>query len=463
MKKRSSDTISRKKFLKVLGNVATTSAGLVYGCNSNNQTLSNNSDNKATNISTGKMEYRVNPNTGDKVSLLGYGCMRLPMKTNEQDDEIDQEAFNELVDYAIAHGVNYFDTSPAYTGGFSERSLGIALKRYPREKYFIATKMSNFHPDSKTKEASIALYHRSLKELQVDYIDYYLLHALGLGSFAEFNTRFIENGIFDFLLKEREEGRIRNLGWSFHGDVAVFDYLIAMDVKWDFALIQLNYVDWKHASGINVNAEYLYKQLAKHGVPVMIMEPLLGGRLAKLNYDSSQMLKQQQPGASVASWAFRFAGALPNVLTVLSGMTYKEHLVDNLRTYSSLNPLNDKEKAMLEEVAQMILKYPLIFCTECDYCMPCPYGVDIPNIFAHFNRCITEGNFPKDLQDENYRKARRAFLIGYDRSVPKLRQANHCIGCEKCIPTCPQRLNIPNEMARIDKFVEELKQSAATI
>jgi uncharacterized protein len=231
-----------------------------------------------------------------------------------------------------------------------------------------------------------------------------------------------------------------------------------MDVKWDFAQIQLNYVDWQHASGRNVNAGYLYKQLVEHNIPAVIMEPLLGGRLAKLNYYSASLLKQAQPQASIASWAFRFAGSLSNTLTVLSGMTYKEHLQDNLLTYSPLHPLSDKDNAMLEKVAEMMLKYPLISCTECKYCMPCPYGIDIPGVFAHYNRCINDGNFPKGLQDENYRRARQAFLVGYDRSVPKLRQANHCIGCRQCVKACPQRINIPKEMERIDKFVEHLKQ-----
>ena len=248
------------------------------------------------------------------------------------------------------------------------------------------------------------------------------------------------------------------MGWSFHGSVEVFDYLLSLDVKWDFVQIQMNYVDWRHASGRNVNAEYLYGELAKRGIPAVIMEPLLGGRLSKLNDHLVARLKQRRPENSVASWAFRFAGTYPNVLCVLSGMTYMEHLQDNLRTYSPLEPLNEEEKEFLEETAQLMLKFPTIPCNDCKYCMPCPYGLDIPAILVHYNKCVNEGNVPKSSQDENYRRARRAFLIGYDRSVPKLRQASHCTGCNQCNPHCPQSIDIPKELQRIDAYVEQLKQ-----
>ena len=406
------------------------------------------------------MTYRTHHANHDQVSLLGYGMMRLPLipSPDGTHDSIDQEAVNELVDYAIAHGVNYFDTSPVYVQGGSEKSTGIALKRYPRDKYFIATKLSNF--SNYTRENSIAMYRKSFDDLQVDYIDYYLLHSIGNGGIETFRARYIDNGMIDFLLEERKAGRIRNLGFSFHGTQEVFDEVLAMheSVHWDFVQIQLNYVDWLHASGRNVNADYLYAELTKRNIPAIIMEPLLGGRLSNVHDHIAAKLKQRTPEASVASWAFRFAGSLPNVLTVLSGMTYMEHLQDNLRTYSPLQPLTNDEKDFLEETAQLMLRYPTIPCNDCKYCMPCPYGLDIPGILLHYNKCINEGNVPASSQDENYRKARRAFLIGYDRSVPKLRQANHCIGCHQCVPHCPQSIDIPKELQRIDRFVEELKQ-----
>lgn len=189
------------------------------------------------------------------------------------------------------------------------------------------------------------------------------------------------------------------------------------------------------------------------------MEPLLGGRLASLSDKLNERLKQQRPDDSIASWAFRFAGTPENVLTVLSGMTYMEHLQDNIRTYSPLQPCSDSELALLEDVAQTMIQYPSIPCTSCKYCMPCPYGIDIPSIFAHYNKCINEGNTPKSNSDPDYKKARRAFLIGYDRSVPRLRQADHCIGCGQCKPHCPQSIDIPQEMQRINDFVERLKQN----
>ena len=242
-----------------------------------------------------------------------------------------------------------------------------------------------------------------------------------------------------------------------------YDRLLAEHDKyhWDFAQIQMNYLDWKYAKQINprnTDAEYLYNELAKRNIPVVIMEPLLGGRLSNVPDPIVAMLKQREPEASVASWAFRFAGSHPDVLTVLSGMTRMEHLQDNLHTYSPLHPLSEEEFAFLQRAADRMMQFDTIPCNDCKYCMPCPYGIDIPAILLHYNKCLNEGNIPESSQDADYRRARRAYLIGYDRSVPKLRQANHCIGCNQCSPHCPQRIDIPAELHRIDHFVERLKQ-----
>ncbi len=449
--------MGRRSFLKKLG-VATavvSGASSLSSCSSDNKQAASGTQSKA---GQGEMTYRVHPTNGDKVSILGYGCMRWPMKKNDQGkDIVDQEKVNELIDYALAHGVNYIDTAPVYLQGQSEAATGIALKRHPRDKFFIATKMSNF--GTTDFDECVKIDKNSLEKLQVDYIDYYLLHSIGGGKGIEtFNERFINNGLLDFLLKEREAGRIRNLGWSFHGDVKVFDHVLAMDVKWDFVQIQLNYVDWRHASRGNVNAEYLQAELDKKGVPSVIMEPLLGGRLSKMADHLVARLKQRRPEDSVASWAFRFAGHHKGVLTVLSGMTYKEHLEDNLRTYSPLEPLTDDELAFLEDTAVLYKNYPIVDCNDCKYCMPCPYGIDIPGILLHYNKCVNEGNVPKSSQDANYREARRAYLVSYDRTVERLRQADHCTGCGQCNEHCPQRINIPKEIERIDKFIEQLKQ-----
>ena len=188
------------------------------------------------------------------------------------------------------------------------------------------------------------------------------------------------------------------------------------------------------------------------------MEPLLGGRLSNVPDHIVARLKQRRPDKSVASWAFRFAGSPKGVLTVLSGMTYMEHLQDNIRTFSPLDPITDEERQFLFDTADLMAQYPTIPCNDCKYCMPCPYALDIPAILLHYNKCVNEGNLPKSRQDPNYREARQAFLVGYDRKVPKLRQASHCIGCNECVPHCPQRINIPKQMQRIDQFVEQLKQ-----
>ena len=484
--------ISRRNFLKALGGGAVASSALLTACKDDKQGAA-----KAQEPEKGKMTYRLNPKTKEKVSLLGYGMMRLPAKGEDkasarelEETPIDQDMVNRQVDYAIEHGVNYFDTSPAYCQGMSERATGIALSRHKRSEYFIATKMSNFSPETQTREGSIEMFENSLKELQVSYIDYLLLHGIGMGNdaLAEFNHRYMDNGILDRLVEQREKGRIRNLGFSYHGDIKIFDMLLKWHDEgryhWDFAQIELNYLDWNYADEINprnTDAVYLYGELHKRGIPAVIMEPLLGGRLANVPDNIVAKMKEREPEMSVASWAFRFAGTPEGVLTVLSGMTYMEHLRENLCTYSPLKPLTQDEEKFLTDIANDIYNLKTIPCNECNYCMPCPYGIDIPAVLSHYNKCIKEGNLPKvdkqtsgqaDKQDglvnssarassaelSEYRRARRAFLVGYDRSVPRLRQASHCIGCGQCVGHCPQRIDIPKEMQRIDKFVETLKQ-----
>ena len=452
--------ISRRDFLKTAGAAGLAAAGLT-ACG--NGSGASSAETEAA--PAGQMTFRTSPTTGDRVSLLGFGMMRLPNLPSGQEgnDEIDQETVNRMVDYAIAHGVNYFDTSPAYCQGLSERATGIALKRHPRESFYVATKLSNFNPGTWSREASIEMYRNSMKELQVDYIDYLLLHAVGQGGMQAFHDRYLDNGILEFLLEERDAGRIRNLGFSYHGDVKVFDWLLSRHdhYRWDFVQIQLNYLDWRFSKAINprnTNAEYLYGELAKRNIPAIIMEPLLGGRLANVPDNIFTMLKEREPENSVASWAFRFAGSFPGVLTVLSGMTRMEHLQENVRTYSPLDALTETEFNFLQDVASLMMQFDSIPCNDCKYCMPCPYGIDIPGVLLHYNRCLNEGNIPASSQSENYRKARRAFLVGYDRSVPRLRQASHCIGCNQCSPHCPQGIDIPKELHRIDAFVEKLKQ-----
>ena len=457
--------ISRRSFLKLFGAGTVATAATLAGCKDTNKAGSQAKEEYKNQVEPpiGKMTYRVNPKTKEKVSILGYGMMRLPTKVDNS-DEFDQDMINKQIDYALEHGLNYIDTSPVYCQGKSERCTGIALSRHKRSEYYIATKLSNFNHDYWTFEKSKGMYLNSMKELQVDYIDYYLLHAGG-GSMEEFNGRYVENGIRDFLLKEREAGRIRNLGFSFHGKQKVFDEVLAMHDKyhWDFVQIELNYLDWNYANEINqanVDARYLYGELQKRGIPAVIMEPLLGGRLANLPQYIVNELKKFDPTKSVASWAFRYAGTYKGVLTVLSGMTYMEHLKDNLLSYCPLEPLKEFGMRSLDkDIAERIVGLENIPCNDCKYCMPCPYGVDIPAIFVHYNKCKNEGMLPYGVGDQNYREHRRKYLISLDRVVPRDRQPDHCIQCGQCEPHCPQGIHIPRELAKIDEMIENLKRN----
>lgn len=457
--------ISRRSFLKLFGAGTVATAATLAGCKQGDKAGDQAAEEYKNQVEppVGKMTYRVNPKTGEKVSLLGYGMMRLPTLP-DNNNEYDQEMINKQIDYALEHGLNYIDTSPVYCQGKSERCTGIALSRHKRSEYFIATKLSNFNRDYWAADKAKEMYHNSMKELQVDYIDYYLLHAVG-GSMDEFNGRYVDNGMMDYLLKEREEGRIRNLGFSFHGKKTVFDEVIGLHEKyhWDFVQIELNYLDWDFADEIsnnNVDASYLYEELHKRGIPAVIMEPLLGGRLANLPQYLVNELKKFDPTKSVASWAFRYAGTPEGVLTVLSGMTYMEHLKDNLLSYCPLVPLTEQGMRSLDtDIAQRIVGLENIPCNDCKYCMPCPYGIDIPAIFVHYNKCKNEGSLPMGIGDKEYRKHRRQYLISLDRVVPRERQPDHCIGCHQCEPHCPQSIRITRELHKISDMIEQLKRN----
>jgi len=412
---------------------------------------------------------------GERVSLLGYGAMRYPTVDGSHANTfrggsnapIDVEAVQEHIDYCIAHGVNYFDTSPAYCRGESEKVLGNALAKHPRDKWLVATKLSNFNPKTWSHEESRKLYETSLRLLRTDHIDFYLLHSIGGGgkdSMKVFNGRFIDNGMLDFLLKERATGRIRNLGFSFHGDEAIFRHALAMHdkVHWDFVQIQLNWVDWHHAKEVNprnVNAETLYGLLDERGIPAVVMEPLLGGRLARVNERVMRRLAPLDPAATPAKWAFRFAGSFPRILTVLSGMTYLDHVKENVKTYSPLRPLDRREFDTLERASRVFLSDDSIPCTACNYCMPCPYGIDIPGLFRFWEDALVEDLLPDDPSDPAYAANRRRFLIEYEHTFHKLRRAERCTGCGRCAPHCPQGIDIPAMVRKVDRFVEKLRRN----
>jgi predicted aldo/keto reductase-like oxidoreductase len=407
------------------------------------------------NVPIDKMTYTTISKTGDRISLLGFGTMRYPTVERETPEGvrrfIDEAKAEELIDFAMTHGVNYFDTAWGYHQGESEIVTGKLLKKYPRESFFVATKMPG---SAKSREDAIAIYHKQLEKMQLDYFDYYHLHSLS--NDRAYERLYKEWGILDFLLNEKKEGRIRNLGFSFHGNQAFFDKLLAEPIEWDFVMIQMNYLDWKYG---RVPASYMYSELEKRNIPVMIMEPLLGGRLTKVSRNVIEMMTEERPNDTPARWAFRFVGSHPRVMVVLSGMTLLDHLKENIKTYSPLEPMTDKEKEILQKAADIITTYKIIPCTDCKYCVPCPYGVDIPGILLYFNKATYDSNVPNldGPRDAEFKRASRAFLVDYDRTIPELEQANHCINCGECIPTCPQRIKIPSELLRIDHLVQQLK------
>ena len=409
------------------------------------------------------MTYRF-ASDGRKVSLLGYGAMRLATVDGKHANgwaagassaAIDQELVNRQVKMLLDGGVNYFDTSPAYCRGESERRLGEALAKsgYDRKDFFIATKLSNFAPRQYPLDEAKKMLANSLKFLRTDYIDFYLLHSIGNGGFGTFSKRYIENGAADWCLEQREKRTIRNLGFSFHGDPKAFEWCIENHgkYKWDFCQIQMNYVDWRHAKEVNdrnLDAEYLYKTLTDHKIPVVVMEPLLGGRLARYNWALSHELTPRDPSASLAKWAFRFCGTYPNVLTILSGMTRTSDIEENLATFSPLKECSNDDLDALERAAQALLKLKTIPCNSCNYCMPCPYGLDIPAILTFENMLLSSKVPPT---------AREALAL-YRKMIPEeLRRADHCTGCRRCNPHCPQQIDIPKEIAAIDKMMDELK------
>ncbi len=404
---------------------------------------------KKNSVAPNRMTYRVQHGSGEQISLLGFGMMRLPRS---------QEDVDRLVDYAIEHGVNYFDTAPMYMGGQSEVLTGNSLSRFPRDKYFVATKMSNQNRRLWSFSESKRMYEQSFERLKVDYIDYYLLHSIGGGGMDTLKGRFLDNGVLEFLLKERKEGRIKHLGFSYHGDVRPFDYLLDHqdEYHWDFAQIQMNFLDWRHASmgkgwKRDADAEYLYNKCEKSGVQCVIMEPLRGGAFGRMAVELADRLKAVRPNDSTARWAFRWVGSYPNILTTLSGMNRMDHLVDNVETFSPLEVCTESENVLLAEIADQMSGYPTIPCTTCAYCMPCPYGVDIPGNFAYYNDAVNQHILPlPEKTAADYATRKKQFADGLQKALPKVETwARSCTDCEECLAKCPQQIRIPNQMARI--------------
>ena len=375
------------------------------------------------------MTTRRFKNTPLQISLLGLGTMRLP-RVNPEEGKIDDVPAKAILDYALAHGVNYIDTAYRYHDGDSERFLGDALADHDRASYYLADKM----PIWMAKEPADLekIFTEQLRRLKTDYIDFYLCHSQNKVHFAMAE----EMGLYDFLQKKKAEGKIRYLGFSFHDTPEVLEQIVEAH-EWDFAQIQLNYADW-----VIQDARRQYEILEEHGIPCIVMEPVRGGALADICPSANEMLKAARPDASIASWAIRYAATKPNILTVLSGMSNLDQLKDNLATLSDFEPITEEEDALLARAAHEWRMKDVIPCTACRYCMDCPAGVDIPAMFAHFNE------FAMNKRRGKYAKA----LNEADPAT----LARNCVACGECAIHCPQQIAIPEKMAELAKWEEKL-------
>ena len=406
-----------------------------------------------------KIDSRKWDKMGETLGMLGLGCMRLPTLSGGgggygRRQPLDQNAVNAMVDYAIAHGVNYFDTAPAY--GESEVVTGKALSRHPRSSYKIATKISNMN-GRPTLEAGKQMFETSLKNLQVDYVDFLLLH--NLQNLSGFNTRFKDNGLFEWLLEQKKKGRIKHLGFSFHGSNDDLPKLTEL-YDWDFVQIQLNYVDWKEMSagwggsaGVT-SSEFLYNHLVGKGIPVLVMEPVKGGALASVSDGIAGVLKERHPDLTPAANALTFVGSLPGVMVTLSGMSNMEQLKENVSLFTGFKPFDEKEHAFMLTVADLYKSKGQIPCTACSYCMPCPAGVNIPGNFKVFNSA-SDALLATDTSKKDVIDKRKAFLKLYKEQEEDTR-ADACVSCNACLPKCPQHISIPQHMQRIRELAAKI-------
>lgn len=375
------------------------------------------------------MEMRQYRDTDVKVSLLGMGCMRLP-KVDPEKEDIDYEKAQEIIDYAYANGVNYFDTAYGYHGGQSEVFVGHALKKYPRDSFFLASKMPIWCVKEKGDVERI--FNEQLQRCQTDYFDFYLFHSQNAANFQKCQ----EFGVYEFLSQMKAEGKIRRLGFSFHDTPEVLRH-ICDTYPWDFAQIQLNYLDWEMQ-----DAKTQYQILNDREIPVIVMEPVRGGVLASPCEAADILFREERPDKSVASWAIRFAASLPGVLTVLSGMSNMEQVRDNVDTMTRFEPLTDREREVIDEALEAYRKKDTVPCTGCRYCMDCPFGVDIPKMFSLYNHYVL------DRDGEDYLEAYEA--------QPESERADQCQACGACMEKCPQHIRIPDQMVTIRETVEKI-------
>lgn len=450
--------ISRRTALKILAGGGVAALAVVYGLSYEEIADLVNKEKSMENIpdDADRVITRKDNGTGEEISLLGFGCMRFPVLEKGK-PAIDEKLSMKMIDYGYRHGINYFDTAWPYHEGMSETFVGKALKRYDRDSFHLADKMPTWLIES--LDDAKRIFNEQLKKCQVSYFDYYLLHALS--DQETYDHVYEELGVLGYLQQLKAEGKIRRLGFSFHGDLDLFHYLLDKH-DWDFVQIQYNYLD---EDDPEQNSGELYRLLENKNIQVVIMEPVKGGTLATLNKASVELLREAEPKRSTASWAIRFASTPKNVLTVLSGMSALEHVQDNIFTMCKphYKPISAADRKLLTEVKKKFIENQPISCTECRYCMPCPYGVDIPGVFKAYNKVANDALIPnpelKTQQDLAFRS--KAFLASYTNGVERSAQADHCIACGKCMELCPQGIRIPMEMSRIDKLVETLKHLKA--
>lgn len=367
-----------------------------------------------------------------KLSGLGMGAMRLPVIDGD-DSRIDAAVAEEMVAYAMEHGVNYYDTAWGYHGGQSEIVMGNALKKYPRDKFYLATKFPGYDLTNFGKAEEI--FEKQLEKCQVDHFDFYLFHNV-----CEMNIdAYLDDekyGTYDYLIRQKKNGRIRHLGFSAHGKYDVIKrFLEAYGKDMEFCQLQINYLDWTFQ-----DAKAKVELLREYGIPVWVMEPLRGGKLASLSDQNTQKLKELRPDEGTPAWAFRFLQSLPEVKVVLSGMSNMEQLKANIHTYEEEKPLNEEEMKTLLGVAGSMLEKKTLPCTACHYCVShCPQELDIPALLELYNEhCFTEGGFIAPMALSSYAEDKKP---------------SACIGCRSCEAVCPQQIKISEAMA---DFAEKL-------
>ena len=360
-------------------------------------------------------------NLGIKSSLLGFGCMRFPTKS---DGNIDETQAEEMLDYAIQNGVTYIDTAYPYHSGESERFVGKVLKKYNRNQYTIATKLPVWKVSK--REDVRELFNEQLSKLQMDYVDFYLLHALD----HERWESLVGLGVLEEVERLQKEGKIKYLGFSFHDEYPVFEKIIKHR-KWDFCQIQYNYIDTEIQAG-----DKGYALAEKLGVPLIIMEPIKGGNLANLPDDISHIFKSYHPNKSLSSWALRWVASHSNVKVILSGMSHMDHVKDNLDTFINFSVLNEDEMKCVNQVTEIIKSRTKNGCTGCEYCMPCPHGVNIPRNFKIWNDYSIYNN-------EAQAKRR------YWKDLAASERSDMCQECGACEAVCPQSIQIIRDLKRV--------------